>query len=65
MYYELNLYTNANLHSGYTQPTIYSGPTITMLPSSHINSTHIQADFRCQVHRTDSSPALCWLTTKY
>lgn len=33
---------------GYVQPLPYSGPTITMLPGSGTNSTHIKATFRCQ-----------------
>ncbi|KAF8582996.1 carbohydrate-binding module family 1 protein [Ramaria rubella] len=32
----------------YVQPLPYSGPTITMLPGSGVNSTHIKATFRCQ-----------------
>jgi len=34
--------------SGYTQPSAYAGPTITMLPGSGVNSTYITASFRCQ-----------------
>ncbi|KII89157.1 hypothetical protein PLICRDRAFT_40791 [Plicaturopsis crispa FD-325 SS-3] len=34
--------------AGYVLPTPYEGPTITLLPDSHVNSTHIQATFRCQ-----------------
>ncbi|EIW84939.1 carbohydrate-binding module family 1 protein [Coniophora puteana RWD-64-598 SS2] len=34
--------------SGYTQPTPYDGPTITLLPDTMVNSTHIKASFRCQ-----------------
>ena len=34
---------------GYIQPTAYAGPTITLLPDSTVNSTHIKASFRCQV----------------
>jgi len=34
--------------NGYVQPDVYSGPTITMLKGSTVNSTHIAATFRCQ-----------------
>lgn len=36
-------------YRGYTQPTPYSGPVITMLPDTKVNSTYIKASFRCQV----------------
>ncbi|KAI0780650.1 CBD9-like protein [Trametes elegans] len=32
----------------YVLPTLYSGPKITLLPPSQVNSTHINAIFRCQ-----------------
>ncbi|KAF8584272.1 hypothetical protein K439DRAFT_1150670 [Ramaria rubella] len=32
----------------YVQPTVYTGPTLTTLPSSHVNSTHWKWVFRCQ-----------------
>lgn len=34
--------------AGYVQPLLYSGPKITLLPDSTVNSTHIKASFRCQ-----------------
>ncbi|KAH7926681.1 carbohydrate-binding module family 1 protein [Leucogyrophana mollusca] len=34
--------------AGYVQPTPYSGPIITMLKDTKLNSTHIKASFRCQ-----------------
>jgi len=34
--------------SGYVLPEVYTGPTITLLPSSTVNSTYIKATFRCQ-----------------
>ena len=35
--------------SDYVLPTAYAGPTVTLLPSSTVNSTHVNAIFRCQV----------------
>ncbi|KAI8989711.1 hypothetical protein BD414DRAFT_484998 [Trametes punicea] len=32
----------------YVLPNPYAGPKITLLPASHVNSTHINAIFRCQ-----------------
>ncbi|KIP12262.1 carbohydrate-binding module family 1 protein [Phlebiopsis gigantea 11061_1 CR5-6] len=34
--------------SGYVLPDVYTGPTLTLLPGSGVNSTHITATFRCQ-----------------
>ncbi|KAI0345356.1 carbohydrate-binding cytochrome b562 [Trametopsis cervina] len=34
--------------SGYVLPDVYTGPKITLLPDSQVNSTHIKASFRCQ-----------------
>ncbi|KAI0765073.1 cellobiose dehydrogenase [Fomes fomentarius] len=34
--------------TGYIQPTVYAGPTLTTLPSSTVNSTHWKYVFRCQ-----------------
>ncbi|KAH7908302.1 carbohydrate-binding module family 1 protein [Hygrophoropsis aurantiaca] len=34
--------------SGYVQPLPYTGPLITMLPDTMVNSTHIKASFRCE-----------------
>lgn len=41
--------TDATHVSDYVLPTVYAGPTLTLLPASTINSTHINAIFRCQV----------------
>lgn len=35
--------------SGYSLPSTYAGPKVTLLPSSTVNSTHVKATFRCQV----------------
>ncbi|EGO21045.1 carbohydrate-binding module family 1 protein [Serpula lacrymans var. lacrymans S7.9] len=44
--------------SGYVQPLPYSGPIITMLPDTMVNSTHIKASFRCQNCTTWNGGAL-------
>ena len=53
--------------SGYIQPTVYAGPTITTLQSS-VNSTHWKWIYRCQnctswtggTLQTNSQPVLAW-----
>jgi hypothetical protein len=44
--YESPNFSNSN--RAYENPTIYSGPTLTQLSSSTINSTHWKFVFRCQ-----------------
>jgi len=46
--YDNEIVFSTRWSSGYVQPTVYSGPTITMLKGSIVNSTHIAATFRCQ-----------------
>ncbi|KAG8842600.1 hypothetical protein FRB91_004077, partial [Serendipita sp. 411] len=43
-----NFVYSARMAAGYVVPTIYSGPTITQLASSMVNSTHWKFVFRCQ-----------------
>jgi len=46
--YNNKVMLGARWTSEYTLPTAYSGPQITLLPDSTVNSTHIKATFRCQ-----------------
>lgn len=43
--------TDENLYSDYVLPAPYAGPKITLLSPSKINSTHVNAIFRCQVRQ--------------
>ena len=61
LYYVLTYPTN----SDYVLPDPYAGPKITLLPASKVNSTHINAIFRCQVsasqtHIRSSHLTLSW-----
>ncbi|KIJ23153.1 iron reductase domain protein, partial [Sphaerobolus stellatus SS14] len=40
--------SSARFATAYAQPTVYAGPTLTTLPSSHVNATHWKWVFRCQ-----------------
>ncbi|TCD65251.1 substrate-specific activator of APC-dependent proteolysis [Steccherinum ochraceum] len=40
--------TSTRYATAYVQPTEYDGPTLTTLPSSHVNATHWKWVYRCQ-----------------